>query len=122
MPICPQCGRSVATSELKPVGNEFYSLRCGFCIQAAEGTMSAENISRDCKPILNINIDEVDHNGGKDYRVSARIHYGGLCLEFDKTVDEMRRFFTERRLRQEEKLSPVPSPVPVGSKNRLKTV
>jgi hypothetical protein len=78
--------------------------------------MSENQGTKNCKPILSIHIDEVEaHEGVKDYRVTARIHYGGLVLEFDKTVEEIRGFFTERRLKGEQRQLR-------EGKNKLKTV
>lgn len=57
------------------------------------------------KPIFTLTITEVPGKDGdeSDYRISARIHHGGLSLEFDRSVSEVRRFFTERRQKQEQK-------------------
>jgi hypothetical protein len=70
------------------------------------------------KPIFTLTITEVlasTPEGESDYRISACIHHGGLSLEFDRTVEQVRRFFTERRQKQEQKQ------VRKG-KNKLKTV
>ena len=61
--------------------------------------------TKDNKPVFSLHIDEFEPEGAdkstKDYRITARVHYGGLVLEFDKTVEEVRQFFTERRQKQE---------------------
>jgi hypothetical protein len=77
--------------------------------------MSAENMTKDCKPVLSIQVDEIMRGSEKDYRIQARIHHGGLSLEFSKTVEEIRDFFTRRRIRSEQRLLP-------EGKGKLKTV
>ncbi len=73
--------------------------------------MSNEN------PIFTLTITEIPAKDGEenDYRISARIHHGGLSLEFDRTVSEVRRFFTERRQKSEQRQLR-------DGKNKLKTV
>src|SRR5512135_1219477 len=95
MPICPGCGRSVRAADLQPVPHAINCLRCPACA-GAEEVMSE-------KPIFTMNITEIPRKEGDepDYRISASIHHGGLKLEFDRTVSEIRRFFTERRERRE---------------------
>jgi hypothetical protein len=68
-------------------------------------------------PIFTLTITEIPAKDGEenDYRISARIHHGGLSLEFDRTVSEVRRFFTERRLKSEQRQLR-------DGKNKLKTV
>ena len=56
--------------------------------------------------IFTLNITQVPatkEGDDDDYKVSACIHHGGLSLEFERTVSEIRRFFTERRERTETK-------------------
>ena len=53
--------------------------------------------------IFSLNVFEVVRDNDKDYHIVAAVRVGGISLEFDRTVDQIRSFFTERRERQERK-------------------
>ena len=98
MPVCPGCCRSVRAVDLKVVPGAINCLLCPACA-GAEENISNEN------PIFTLSITQIPTKEGDDpdYRISARVHHGGLSLEFDRTVSEIRRFFTERRERMEKR-------------------
>ena len=59
-------------------------------------------MSNEKKPILALNVYPVGDEEEEDYRIVASLCKGGLSLEFDSTVNEIRDFFTERREKDEE--------------------
>jgi hypothetical protein len=55
------------------------------------------------KRLATIEMDEYETaDGAKDYRVSVRGTVGGLTLQFDTTIDQVREFFQERRRKGEK--------------------
>ena len=59
-------------------------------------------MSRERKPVLTLNVYPIGDEDEEDYRITASLRKGGLALEFDSTVSEIREFFTERREKDEE--------------------
>ena len=55
------------------------------------------------KPVFSLNVYERGEGDEKDYRIVATARTGGISMEFDQTVDDIRNFFTERRDRAEKK-------------------
>ncbi len=45
----------------------------------------------------------VSDKGDANHRISAKIRLGGMSLEFDTTLDDIREFFTKRRERKSKK-------------------
>jgi hypothetical protein len=55
------------------------------------------------KPVFSISVSEYTSGDNVDHAVEARIVSGGLQLNFNTTVDKIRKFFTERRERADKK-------------------
>lgn len=61
--------------------------------------MSEQNQNKN--PIFTAQVFEEGEGTETDYRICVRARVGGLSLEFDKTMTQIRRFFTERREKAE---------------------
>jgi hypothetical protein len=54
-------------------------------------------------PIFTAQVFEEKVGEDTDYRICVRARVGGFTLEFDKTVEQIRKFFTDRRERSEKR-------------------
>lgn len=101
MPRCPGCNGSMTIKEMADFGGIFYCRGCQETLrylitQAREEAMSKGK----GKKVFSLEVTQLEGED-EDYVVEASANYGGLTLTFEKTVDEIRRFFTERRDKEE---------------------
>lgn len=110
MPKCLICKNLVAPDQLKPVGENTRGwpeevLGCPDCrkkrfiymIKKYPYKETEVTMNKEAKPIFSLNVLEVGSNG--DYRVVATVRTGGISFKFDRTIDDIRNFFTKRRER-----------------------
>jgi len=108
MPRCFVCNKRTPPPQLRTIGWNNRGvpedeLACPTCrrkrlthvVSKQEVTVMAKN--EQPKPIFTL---EVFENGKDDYRVVINAKVGGLRLEVDKTVEEIRDFFTKRKERR----------------------
>ena len=91
MPKCHYCGTGVPGPELKPHNGE---LACTGCRTPAEVIMSKER-----KPVVSIQVFEAGQNeqGENNYDIEVSAQVGGLNLSFERSTDEIRSYFTEKK-------------------------
>lgn len=63
--------------------------------------MSENHENKSPTPIFTAQVFEETTGDETDYRICVRARVGGLSLEFDKTMTQIRRFFTERKEKAE---------------------
>ncbi len=100
--------------DLRPFKDTVACLKCSeFGSNTQEAVMSEKrNTNEDqCKnnstPLFSVSVSEYETGSGMDHAVYARVRTGGLSLEFNTTVDKIRKFFTEKR-EKATKLKSVP--------------
>jgi hypothetical protein len=107
MPRCFGCGKDTPPHELREVNDD--ELFCQECrslkpLTGGQQTevirMTKNNEPQTQQPVAAI---EVYQDGPDDYRVSAYVRTGGIKLEINKTVEEIRDFFTRRRTKRLER-------------------
>lgn len=93
MPKCYFCRTSVPGPDLKEVRRN--QLACQGCRQPTEVTVSKR------KPIMSLQVFEVEErtpDGKSNYEIEASVQMGSLKLEWSTTTDDVRAYFTERRM------------------------
>jgi hypothetical protein len=109
MPRCQLCRELVKASDLYEL--EDGRVACLRCATEEEEDPMAKKDGK--KRIASLEIYEIDlEDGEKDYQIEVGAAHGALNLTFAATVDEIRRFFTERRDRKGKKEADV---VPITS-------
>lgn len=59
--------------------------------------------NKEDRHIAGLDVWEFDtKDGGTDHRIEVMFGYGGLKIEYDTTIDKVRRFFVEHRNRREK--------------------
>ena len=120
MPKCYGCERPASSDDLRSFGENNRGwpkdeLGCSRCRrkrltqvvsrlpkrEAEEKTMAKKETSGEQKPILSVQVFEVDKNedGESNFRVDVSAKLGGLTLSFDRTTDQIRDYFTAKRQR-----------------------
>jgi hypothetical protein len=108
MPRCFGCGKDTPPYELEEINND--ELFCRECreLRPVAGSHQKE-VTRMTKdngepktqqPVAAL---EVYQDGPDNYRISAYVRTGGIKLEINKTVEEIRDFFTRRRTKRLER-------------------
>jgi hypothetical protein len=101
MPRCSKCRRSTTADHLIEVDGQLLCIAC-------EGDPCAEKL------VFSIEVFDVP-DPNKDYRVVVIGNQGGLKLEYETTINEVREFFTEVKAKNQErrgkaKLISLPAP------------
>ena len=102
MPRCPSCHEKSCPEGLVPVNG---ILACCECRKLKvvpsdqEDRMSDETKER---KLVDLQVTEFEtHDGGKDHRITISAKAGSMLFQFNTTVDNIRKFFTENRKRNE---------------------
>lgn len=93
MPKCYYCCTSVPGPDLKEVQRD--QLACSDCRQPTEVTVAQR------KPVISLQVFEVEEktpDGKSNYEIEASVKLGSLKLEWSTTTDDVRTYFTERRV------------------------
>lgn len=107
MPNCTSCGKSKPSTDLEAVGGK--RAWCKQCLQPMRLVEDPKMEERSApRLVFSMNVHEIDlADGGVDHRIEVKGNYGGLNLQYSATVDQIRKFFTERRESAERKLKSV---------------
>ncbi len=112
MPNCPSCQEHAKPDELRKVGDQ---LACSSCrtpklvsgqekIMVDDMELNQKQDTTQGKLVLDLRVREETREGSApDYKVYASARLGNMTLSGSITVDDIRRFFTERRARAEAK-------------------
>lgn len=95
MPRCSSCRASVCSEDLWRVGGG--ALVCLDCVSVVG--KEKETMTRSTS-IFSVDILELEDDKGKDHQIKVQGSYGGLNVQFESTVDQIRDFFTKRRERK----------------------
>lgn len=103
MPRCGLCGRSTSSEELRVVGEGLdQTVACRGCRSPhiVEDPMSNKIESVPVSDIFSVRVMEYQtEDGGKDHRIRMEGSFGGLSIHLNTTIDQIRRFFSEKRER-----------------------
>lgn len=117
MPICKTCERSVPSSSLMAYGNDLICLDCSHAdnqgpkIVTRSSDMAEPVTTTQPRQIGSVSVFEVHtSDGGKDHMITIQAKVGGLNLAFEATIDQIRKFFTEQRKKEEKKAVLRPCP------------
>ena len=99
MPKCFYCGTGVPGPELKPHNGE---LSCTGCCTPSEVIIMADKAR---KPVVSIQVFEAGQNeeGESNYDIEVSAQLGGLNLSFQRNTDQIRKYFTEKKVKDEQK-------------------
>lgn len=102
MPRCTGCRETKRSTDLEKVKGR--GALCGKCrrpLRLVEDLMKEKPERDNNRLVFSVNVYELDTpDGGIDHRVEVSGNYGGLNLRFSSTVDEIRDFFTKKRVRE----------------------
>jgi len=98
MPRCAECSHSTPSLELRPgIGEYKRKLVCSRCGRPLR-LVEEEPVPKNKKKLFSVDVFEFDtEDGGKDHSIEVHGGYGGLNIQFETTVDQVRKFFAEKR-------------------------
>jgi hypothetical protein len=96
MPKCFYCKKSTPGPQLQHHGGELACKRC-------RTPREVRKMSEKQKPVASLQIFEDGKNidGETNYRIEATVQVGGLNLSLEKTTDEIREYFTAKKVKAE---------------------
>lgn len=102
MPKCFGCRKPVDPYDLQPVGEDLFCSSCRELRLEPARADQEEVAMSDRKPIASIQVfDQNDDN----YAIEGFVRFGGIKLEIDTDVNQVRDFFTKRRESRLERAS-----------------
>ena len=96
MPLCTVCKRTTPSRNLRRCGEEVKCPRCRINLSLVEDSKMAEEKAG--RKVFSVHINEHETEKGVDHLIAVEASYGGLDLRFKSTIDQVREFFTERRV------------------------
>ena len=96
MPKCHTCKGQYGGEELFKSINDDGELHCAGCLEKKRRKPMSEKKG---KPVVSLQVYEhgQTEDGEDNYLIEASVKLGGLNVSFERTTDDIRRYFTERK-------------------------